>query len=126
MALHTDIPTNGEIGRLLQARGDGLVSIYLPTNPVTPAAEADRIAFKNLARQAVEELRGRGLPAREPAEIEEELDDLHDDDAFWTELSHSLAVFASVDGCVASGCRTVSPRRSRSPIASTSSRCCAR
>lgn len=98
MALHTDIPSSGAIERLLQARGDGLVSIYLPTTPVTPEAEADRIAFKNLARQAVEELRARGGAAREPAEIEEELDDLHADDAFWTELSHSLAVFASADG----------------------------
>lgn len=98
MALHTDIPSNGQIERLLQARGDGLVSIYLPTTPITPEAEGDRIAFKNLARQAVEELRSDGLAAREVDELESELEDLHDDDAFWTELSHSLAVFASPGG----------------------------
>ncbi len=98
MALHTDIPSGGEIERLLEARGEGLVSIYLPTTPVTPAAEGDRIAFKNLAREAVEELRARGLAARDLAEVEEELDDLHADDAFWTELSHSLAVFAGAGG----------------------------
>jgi len=98
VALHTDIPSSGEIEWLLQARGEGLVSIYLPTTPVTPAAEGDRIAFKNLAREAVEELRARGRAARELAEVEEELDDLHDDDAFWTELSHSLAVFAGTGG----------------------------
>jgi hypothetical protein len=98
VALHTDIPSSGQIERLLQARGDGLVSIYLPTTPVTPAAEGDRIAFKNLARQAVAELRARGLAAREVDAIEEELEDLHDDEAFWTELSHSLAVFASPGG----------------------------
>jgi hypothetical protein len=98
LALHTDIPSSGEIERLLEARGAGLVSIYLPTTPVTPEAEGDRIAFKNLARQAVEELRAGGLAAREVDEIEEELDDLHDDDAFWTELSHSLAVFAGPAG----------------------------
>jgi hypothetical protein len=98
MALHTDIPTSGEIERLLQARGEGLVSIYLPTTPVTPAAEADRIAFKNLAREAVEELRARGLAARELGEVEEEFEDLHDDDTFWAELSHSLAVFAGAGG----------------------------
>jgi hypothetical protein len=98
MALHTDIPTSGEIERLLQARGEGVVSIYLPTTPVTPAAEADRIAFKNLAREAVEELRARGLAARALSAVEEELDDLHDDDAFWAELSHSLAVFAGPGG----------------------------
>jgi hypothetical protein len=98
MALHTDIPSRGEIERLLLARGDGLVSIYLPTTPITPDAEADRIAFKNLARQAVEGLRARGLPAREVEAIEEELDDLHDDDDFWAVLSHSLALFAGPDG----------------------------
>lgn len=98
MALHTDIPSGGEIDGLLEARGEGLVSIYLPTSPVTPEAEADRIAFKNLAREAVEELRARGFAARSPAEVEEELDDLHVDDAFWTELSHSLAVFVGAGG----------------------------
>lgn len=98
MALHVDIPTRAEIARLLAARGAGLVSIYLPTSPVTPAAEGDRIAFKNLAREALEDMRARDLPGREADAIEVELDDLHDDDAFWTELSHSLAVFARPDG----------------------------
>jgi hypothetical protein len=98
MALHTDIPSRAEIERLLLARGEALVSIYLPTTPITPEAEADRIAFKNLARRAVEELRSRGVAARAVEEIEGELDDLHDDDAFWAVLSHSLAVFAGPDG----------------------------
>ncbi|HTT94865.1 MAG TPA: hypothetical protein VMF55_09340 [Solirubrobacterales bacterium] len=98
MARHVDIPSHREIERLLQARGEGLVSIYLPTTPITPDAEADRIAFKNLARQALEELRERGLGGTEPAEIEAEFDDLHDDDAFWAVLANSLAVFAGPDG----------------------------
>jgi hypothetical protein len=98
MALHTDIPSRRQVERLLRARGDDLVSIYLPTSPITPEADGDRIAFKNLAREAVEELRARGLAARKLEEVEEELDDLHDDDAFWATLSHSLAVFASTDG----------------------------
>ncbi|MBS1677335.1 MAG: hypothetical protein JST08_08110 [Actinobacteria bacterium] len=98
LALHTDIPSSGEIERLLERRGEGLVSIYLPTTPVTPVADGDRIAFKNLARDAVAELRAGGLPARELEEVESELDDLHDDDGFWTELSHSLAVFATAEG----------------------------
>jgi hypothetical protein len=97
MTLHTDIPDGGEIERLLLRRGNGLVSIYLPTNPVTPEAAGDRIAFKNLARRAVEDLRAGSLTTREVEEIEGGLDDLHDDDAFWAVLSHSLAVFASAD-----------------------------
>src|SRR4029077_2726498 len=35
---------------------------------------------------------------RELEEIEAEFDDLHEDNAFWAELAHSLAVFAGPDG----------------------------
>jgi hypothetical protein len=49
MALHTDIPSRRQIERLLGAKGGDLVSIYLPTTPLTQRAQADRIAFKNLA-----------------------------------------------------------------------------
>ena len=44
IALHTDIPSRRQIERLLQERGGPLVSIYLPTTPITPEAEADRAA----------------------------------------------------------------------------------
>jgi hypothetical protein len=98
MALHVDIPSRREIERLLGERGQGLVSIYLPTTPITPDAEADRIAFKNLSRQAVEELRGRGMDGRDLDGVEGELEDLHDDDGFWVGLAHSLAVFAGPRG----------------------------
>lgn len=98
MALHVDIPSRPQVERLLRARGEGMISIYLPTTPTTPDAEADRIAFKNLSRQALEELRGRGFHARDLEEIEAEFDDLDLDDDFWAELAHSLAVFAGPDG----------------------------
>jgi hypothetical protein len=98
MSLHTDIPAHGELERLLSRRGDGLVSIYLPTTPITPEAAGARIAFKNLTRAAAEELGTRDIPARDREAIEEELDDLHDDEAFWAVQSHSLAVFASPEG----------------------------
>jgi Bacterial archaeo-eukaryotic release factor family 11 len=92
VTLHTDIPSRRQIERLLQARGDNLVSIYLPTSPITPEADAARIGFKNLAAEAVVELRESGATDREG--IEQALGDLHDDDDFWTEQAHSLAVFA--------------------------------
>lgn len=96
MGLHTDIPSRRQIERLLQARGDRLVSIYLPTTPVTPEVDATRIAFKNLVSRAVAELDGIGAAERQT--IEEELDDLHDDGDFWAEQAHSLAVFADPQG----------------------------
>src|SRR5262245_4529884 len=98
MALHTDIPSRRQIERLLQARGDQLVSIYLPTSPITPEADAARIAFKNLAAEAVAELRAVGAGAADRETIEGALDDLHDDPDFWAEQAHSLAVFADPHG----------------------------
>jgi hypothetical protein len=98
VALHTDIPSRREIERLLQARGDHLVSIYLPTSPITPEADAARIAFKNLTAEAIEELRAAGTRAADREAIEGALDDLHDDREFWTVQAHSLAVFADPHG----------------------------
>jgi hypothetical protein len=83
MSLHTDIPGRREVERLLEQRGDGLVSIYLPTSPITPEADAARIAFKNLSARAVEALGERGLATRDREAIAEELEDLHDDEVFW-------------------------------------------
>jgi hypothetical protein len=98
LALHTDIPSRRQIEGLLQARGSHLVSLYLPTTPITPQAEGDRIAFKNLAAEAVAELRVAGAGPAEREAIEEALADLHDDREFWELQAHSLAVFAEPDG----------------------------
>lgn len=96
MALHTDIPSRRQIESLLRARGGQLVSIYLPTTPVTPDAEASRIELKNLAAEAVGELDGADAGSREA--IEEALGDLDEDHEFWAEQAHSLAVFADAGG----------------------------
>jgi hypothetical protein len=50
--LHVDIPSRSDIQRLSAARTSSCLSIYLPTTPITQDAQADRIAPKNLARQA--------------------------------------------------------------------------
>ncbi len=98
MALHTDIPSRRQIERLLQARGGDLVSIYLPTSPITAEADAARIAFKNLAGEAVARLRADGLGSAERGAVEQALDDLHDDHEFWALQANSLAVFADPRG----------------------------
>lgn len=98
MGLHTDVPSRSQIERLLRAGGEGLVSIYLPTSPITPAADAARIAFKNMAAEAVGELRASGLDAAGREAVEQALDDLHEDPDFWAEQAHSLAVFADPHG----------------------------
>ncbi len=93
--VHTDIPTRAEVERLLEARAAQCVSIYLATSPIPQDAQASRIELKNLIAAAVEQSEAAGGDAwalREP------LDELVDDDGFWAEQAHSLAVFATPDG----------------------------
>lgn len=98
MGLHTDIPSRGQIERLLKASGENLVSVYLPTTPITPEADTARIAFKNLAAEAVADLRAAGAGTADREAIEEALDDLDEDHDFWAEQAHSLAVFVDPHG----------------------------
>lgn len=96
MNLHTDIPTRPQIDRLLTSRHPASVSIYLPTDPASNG-DAERIELKNLAAESARQLRD-GEPARGDVEaIEEGLDDLLDDEAFWRLQGRSLAVFATPD-----------------------------
>jgi len=98
MTLHTDIPTHTEVERLLAKRDDALVSIYVPTTPVTSEVGAARIELKTLAAEAAEQMQAEGADRRAVLEVRESIDDLLEDDDFWAEQSHSLAVFASADG----------------------------
>jgi hypothetical protein len=45
MNLHTDIPTQGQVGRPLENRRPVSVSIYVPTDPLIPAAAILRYAL---------------------------------------------------------------------------------
>ena len=63
--------------------GEGCVSIYLRTTPVTPQSQGDRIELKNLASLAAEQLQAAGTDKRSCAAIAEQLDDLVDDNEFW-------------------------------------------
>jgi hypothetical protein len=93
MTLHTDIPTRSEVERLLASRAEPCVSIYLETSPLPQDAQAGRIELKNLAAEAAQQL--QNADRRTVADIEEALDELVDDEEFWTEQANSLAVFAA-------------------------------
>lgn len=93
--LHVDIPTRADIERLAAVRSDACLSIYLPTSPVTTDAEADRILLKNLARAGAEDLRAHGADKKSVDAIEESIDDLIDDSAFWHYQANSLGVLAT-------------------------------
>ncbi|MCI0346210.1 MAG: hypothetical protein L0221_12330 [Chloroflexi bacterium] len=95
--LYVDIPTAAELKSLASHRDDLCVSIYLPTTPVTQETAADRIALKNLGRQAIRELTEAEADKRRVAALSEHIDDLIDDDEFWRFQAHSLAVLATPD-----------------------------
>jgi hypothetical protein len=96
--MHTDIPTRSTVERLLSARDDLSVSIYVPTSPLTQEARASRIELKNLSSAALRQLEEAGADRRGIEAIREELDELVDDEEFWEEQARSLAVFASPAG----------------------------
>lgn len=94
--LHLDIPTRSDVESLIHSRGPARVSIYLPTTPVTQQAQADRIALKNLADEALGQF--SEAEKKERSAVGELLHDLVDDDEFWETQAHSLAVFATPEG----------------------------
>jgi hypothetical protein len=81
----------------LTTRDPVCVSIYLPTGPVGQDARAARIELKNLVAEAIGQLEVVGADRRVVSDVRESLDDLVDDDDFWTEQARSLAVFAASD-----------------------------
>ncbi|MEV0646734.1 hypothetical protein AB0I28_15865 [Phytomonospora sp. NPDC050363] len=91
--LYTDIPSRPQIDTLLNRRGPASVSIYLPTDPTNPNAAP--IAFKDLAKRAIDQLREAGTGKHEVTALEEHFADLVDDGEFWRFQARSLAVFAT-------------------------------
>ena len=105
MAQHIDIPTRPELTALLDERNPASVSIYVPTSPLPQDAGADRIEFKNLAAEAIGQLEAGGADRATVAGVREHVDDLVDDEEFWTRMASSLATFVTPDGV-----RTLSSR----------------
>jgi threonine aldolase len=101
--LHLDIPTQQQLTALLAARATPSVSLYLPTGHLPHDEAVARIELKNLAQQALAQIEEAGLPT---AEIREHLDDLHDDEEFWTTQAVGLAVSRRRPACGPSGCPT--------------------
>lgn len=96
MLLHTDIPSRGQIERLLEADDGWCVSIYIPTDPVS-SGTAERTMLKNLSTSAIGQLEEVGADRDVIATIAEELDEIEGDDAFWAYQARSLAVFCSAE-----------------------------
>lgn len=93
-SLHTDFPTRAQVDRLLATRTPAAVSLYVPTRPES-SGDAERIELKNLAAEAVDQLRAAGTERDLLASVEEQLADLVEDDEFWRYQARSLAVFVT-------------------------------
>jgi Bacterial archaeo-eukaryotic release factor family 11 len=92
--MHTDIPTRADLEQLLAVRDAACVSIYVPTTP-EERGERDRIEFKNLGAEALEQLTAASLERDALNQLRDTFDDLVEDDEFWARQAHSLAVFAT-------------------------------
>src|SRR6202021_1765889 len=74
--LHIDIPTLAEVKALAQIKGEACVSVYLPVSPLVENIRANRIAFRDLAREALAQLREAGIDKRKIVDFEERFDHL--------------------------------------------------
>jgi len=96
---HLDIPSESELRLLAAISAPAVVSIYLPTTPISKDAAADAIELRNLVAEAMAEVRQRAAsPRGDDAYIEEQLLDLVDDEDFWAHQSYGLGIITTADG----------------------------
>ena len=117
--LHIDIPTLSDFKALAAVRGDICVSIYLPTSPQARDARANRIAFKDAAKNALAQLAEARADKRRLESLEGRLNHLagadetnvqdqdhirklqhkkpKEFDVYWKQPAHGLGVLATPD-----------------------------
>ena len=114
--LHIDIPTLAEFKALAQIKGETCVSLYLPTSRLGKNAGINRTAFKDIAREALSQLKEGGADKNKITVFEERFDrlagtdhDVQDQDkirklqrakpdpieSFWHYQANGLAVLAT-------------------------------
>ena len=114
--LHIDIPTLEEFKALAQIKGEVCISVYLPISPLVENIRANGIAFRDLAREALAQVRETGVDKRKIVDFEERFDhlaglerDVQDEDkirklqrakpdpfeTFWHYQAHGLAVLST-------------------------------
>src|SRR5258707_4529498 len=115
--LHIDIPTLAEFKALAQVKGETCVSLYLPTSPLGENAKLNRTAFKDIAKEALSQLKEAGADKKKIAVFEGQFEhlagpehDIQDEDkirklqrakpdpieSFWHYQGNGLAVLATV------------------------------
>lgn len=95
---YLDIPTQGELEAVAAAQGNAVVSIYMPTTPITPQGAGDSIVLRNLTDSAIADLEGRADVSRAEREaIADQLAELIDDPRFWATQANGLGVITTPD-----------------------------
>src|SRR4030088_1501406 len=74
--LHIDIPTLEEFKALAQVKGETCVSLYMPTSPLGTSAKFNRTAFKDLAKEALSQMKEAGIDKNKIAVFEQQFDHL--------------------------------------------------
>jgi len=74
--LHIDIPTLAEFKQLAQIRGEICVSLYLPTSPLGENARVNRVAFKDIAKEALSQLKEAGADKKDIVAFEARFEQL--------------------------------------------------
>jgi hypothetical protein len=91
-----DVITQQDIRRLAELGSTGpIVSIYLPTHPVTTEREQDVVLFKNLVKKVEEGLAGGGMRSPDVTTLMLPVKALQDNPMFWRQSSGGLAVLNS-------------------------------
>ncbi|MBW4655629.1 MAG: hypothetical protein KME20_21710 [Kaiparowitsia implicata GSE-PSE-MK54-09C] len=93
--LYKDTIREKQLLKLAAQRGV-CVSIFLPTTPLTQAAQADRVTFKNLSKAAMEQA-GAIADKRQIVAMTEALEELQADDEFWEFQANGLGVLVTPD-----------------------------
>lgn len=94
--LHKDVPRRSEVMALAEVEGRTCLSIYTPIEPTSDHPEANRIAFGNQVKKALDLVEDKSTRAA----LAEGLDDVTHDEAFWWFQSRTLVVLATEDRVV--------------------------
>jgi len=92
-----DLLHKDQLKRLIEKHPGPCISLYMPTHRVFPETKQGPIRFKNLLREAEEQLKAAGLRSPESKKILKPARDLIKDNLFWHRQGDGLAAFLSPD-----------------------------
>lgn len=92
-----DIFTTEDLLSIMQYQEPYCVSLFMPTHRAGPEVQQDPIRFKNLLKEARENLVALGLRGPEADEVLEKPRQLGSDSMFWRHQSDGLALFVAPD-----------------------------